>query len=84
MVFSMFNCTIGRISPLIRNVRPLSTSLILRTGDYEYEDPKSEEDVVNISYVQRDGNEKKIRGKVGDNVMYLAHRFVYILNIMFI
>jgi hypothetical protein len=51
-----------------------------RTGDYEYEDPKSEDEVVNITYITRDGTEKKIRGKVGDNVMYLAHRQVFLLN----
>ncbi|VDK24013.1 unnamed protein product, partial [Anisakis simplex] len=43
-------------------------------GEYEYEDPKSEDDVVNITYILRDGSSWKIRGKVGDNVMYLAHR----------
>jgi hypothetical protein len=35
---------------------------------------------VNINYIQRDGNLRKIRGKVGDNVMYLAHRFVYLFT----
>ncbi|CAD6196802.1 unnamed protein product [Caenorhabditis auriculariae] len=55
--------------------RSVTTSCVLRHGDYEYEDPKSEEDVVNITYVLRDGTKKEIRGKVGDNVMYLAHRY---------
>ncbi|PAV79436.1 hypothetical protein WR25_10630 [Diploscapter pachys] len=39
------------------------------------QDPKSEDEVVWITYVLRDGTKKKIRGKVGDNVMYLAHRY---------
>ncbi|CAD5226298.1 unnamed protein product [Bursaphelenchus xylophilus] len=43
-------------------------------GDFEWQDPKSEDEVVNITYVTRDGSNKKIKGKVGDNVMYLAHR----------
>lgn len=30
---------------------------------------------VNITYVNKDGSEIKVRGKVGDNVMYLAHRY---------
>lgn len=34
------------------------------------------DEVVNITYVLRDGTEKKIRAKVGDNVMYLAHRLL--------
>ncbi|KAJ1350224.1 Adrenodoxin, mitochondrial, partial [Parelaphostrongylus tenuis] len=38
-------------------------------------DPKSEDEVVNIVYVLRDGTEKRVRGKIGDNVMYLAHRY---------
>ena len=29
---------------------------------------------VNITYVDRDGETHDIKGKVGDNVMYLAHR----------
>jgi ferredoxin-2, mitochondrial len=29
---------------------------------------------VNVTYILRDGQSVKIRGKVGDNVMYLAHR----------
>ncbi|KAL3103274.1 hypothetical protein niasHS_002460 [Heterodera schachtii] len=58
-----------------RNMNKLSTTLKMLSGDFEYEDPKSEEEVVNITYVTRDGTEKKIRGKVGDNAMYLAHRY---------
>ncbi|VDM67548.1 unnamed protein product, partial [Strongylus vulgaris] len=45
------------------------------TGDYEYQDPKSEDEVVNVTFVLPGGTEKHIRGKVGDNVMYLAHRY---------
>jgi len=43
-------------------------------GGHEWRDPKSEDEVVNIVYVDRQDNEIPIRGKVGDNVMYLAHR----------
>ncbi|XP_030852609.1 adrenodoxin-like protein 1, mitochondrial [Strongylocentrotus purpuratus] len=46
----------------------------LRHGDYEYEEPKSPEDVVTITYVTRDDERIEVKGKVGDNVMYLAHR----------
>lgn len=44
-------------------------------GEYEWEDPKSEDEVVNITYIDKDGNRKQVRGKVGDNVLYLAHRY---------
>lgn len=37
-------------------------------------DPETEEEVVNITYIDRNGEEQKIRAKVGDNVLYLAHR----------
>ncbi|CAI4229521.1 unnamed protein product [Auanema sp. JU1783] len=57
------------------SIRTISTSLKSNHGDFEYKDPQSEEDVVNITYILRDGTPKKIRGKVGDNVMYLAHRY---------
>ncbi|GFO03082.1 adrenodoxin-like protein, mitochondrial [Plakobranchus ocellatus] len=43
-------------------------------GDYEWQDPKSEDEVVNITYITRDGEKIPVKGKVGDNVMYLAHR----------
>uniref|UniRef100_A0A915DCJ2 2Fe-2S ferredoxin-type domain-containing protein n=1 Tax=Ditylenchus dipsaci TaxID=166011 RepID=A0A915DCJ2_9BILA len=58
-----------------RSRRLFSTTAATRNGNYEYEDPKSENEVVNITYVLRDETERKVRGKVGDNVMYLAHRY---------
>lgn len=30
---------------------------------------------MNITYIDKDGNRIKVRGKVGDNVLYLAHRY---------
>lgn len=30
---------------------------------------------MNISYVDKDGKKTVIKGKVGDNILYLAHRF---------
>lgn len=47
----------------------------LRHGDYEYQDPKSDDEVVNITYIDKNGTKIPVRGKVGDNVMYLAHRY---------
>ncbi|XP_052257375.1 adrenodoxin-like protein 1, mitochondrial [Dreissena polymorpha] len=44
-------------------------------GEYEYKDPASEEDIVNITYVDKSGKRIPVQGKVGDNVMYLAHRY---------
>ncbi|XP_070562875.1 adrenodoxin-like protein 1, mitochondrial [Ptychodera flava] len=43
-------------------------------GEYEWQDPVSEDEVVNITFTNKDGSSQTVRGKVGDNVMYLAHR----------
>lgn len=29
---------------------------------------------VNITYINKDGDRTNIKGKIGDNVLYLAHR----------
>lgn len=57
-----------------RCIRNLQTSPASYHGEYEYQDPKSEEEVVNVTYIDKNGNSTFIRGKVGDNVLYLAHR----------
>ncbi|XP_047500445.1 adrenodoxin-like protein 1, mitochondrial isoform X2 [Penaeus chinensis] len=44
-------------------------------GSYEYQDPKSEEEVVNVTFIDRSGNKVPVRGKIGDNILYLAHRY---------
>jgi len=44
-------------------------------GDYEMKDPQSEDEVVNVVFVDKTGKRTNIRGKVGDNVLYLAHRY---------
>lgn len=30
---------------------------------------------VNVTFVDKDGERHQVRGKVGDNVLYLAHRY---------
>lgn len=30
---------------------------------------------VNVVYIDKDGKKTNVRGKVGDNVLYLAHRY---------
>ena len=72
-IFNRLNKTYSSIKT-ITTLRPLSTSLIRLHGDYEWEDPKSPEDIVNVTYIDRHGINHKIAGKVGDNLMFLAHR----------
>lgn len=62
-----------RFEDLNKN-RFIYTSSVLLHGEFEYQDPKSEDDVVNVTYIDKDGNRINVRGKVGDNLMYLAHR----------
>ncbi|CAL2048165.1 unnamed protein product [Caenorhabditis brenneri] len=47
------------------------------TGDHEYEGPKSEDEVMNITYVLRDDKERKIRGNVGTTLRWRVHVSVY-------
>ncbi|PVD35784.1 hypothetical protein C0Q70_02748 [Pomacea canaliculata] len=47
----------------------------LYSGESELKDPKSDAEVVNITYIDKNGNATPVRGKIGDNVMYLAHRY---------
>ncbi|XP_016934958.2 adrenodoxin-like protein 1, mitochondrial [Drosophila suzukii] len=52
----------------------LHTTIPRRHGEFEWQDPKSPEEIVNITYVDKDGKRTQVQGKVGDNVLYLAHR----------
>ncbi len=45
----------------------------LHDGEYEMEPPKSPEDVVNLTFIDRAGKKHAVAGKVGDNLMLLAH-----------
>eukprot|EP00128_Syssomonas_multiformis_P019005 Colp12_sorted_trinity150504_noHs@21692 len=56
-------------------VKSFSSTGIKRHGDYEMQDPKSEDEVVHVTYIDRTGKKHTVRGKVGDNVLYLAHRY---------
>eukprot|EP00127_Corallochytrium_limacisporum_P003585 Clim_evm68s150 gene=Clim_evmTU68s150 len=59
----------------LQMVRGFHSSPRLKHGGFEWQDPKSEDEVVNVTFILRDGKEVPIRGKVGDNVLYLAHRY---------
>ncbi|CAK9818731.1 Adrenodoxin-like protein 1, mitochondrial [Anthophora plagiata] len=51
------------------------TSQYLFHGEYEMQDPKSEADIVNVTFIDKMGKKVSVKGKVGDNVLYLAHRY---------
>ncbi|EEZ98188.2 adrenodoxin-like protein 1, mitochondrial [Tribolium castaneum] len=55
--------------------RKIYTTAKLNHGEYEWQDPKSPDEVVNITFVTKDGEKVPVKGKVGDNVLYLAHRY---------
>ena len=48
-----------------------------RCLDHSFEAKPAEnpEDVVNITFIDREENKHAIKGKVGDNLMYLAHAY---------
>ncbi|XP_022246425.1 adrenodoxin-like protein, mitochondrial isoform X2 [Limulus polyphemus] len=58
-----------------RNIVASNLNGPLQHGEYEWQDPKSEEEVVNVVFVTKDGKRIPVRGKIGDNVLYLAHRY---------
>ncbi|XP_016839306.1 adrenodoxin-like protein 1, mitochondrial [Nasonia vitripennis] len=55
--------------------KQIHTTFSLLHGEYEFQDPKSEDEVVNVTYIDKNGKKIPVRGKVGDNVLYLAHRY---------
>ncbi|XP_077981957.1 adrenodoxin-like protein 1, mitochondrial [Glandiceps talaboti] len=72
------NCVRNRIAqiPICQTRRSFRIeSGPLRHGDYEWKDPKSDDEIVNITYTDKNGNQTPVKGKIGDNAMYLAHRY---------
>ncbi|TMW51475.1 hypothetical protein DOY81_003446 [Sarcophaga bullata] len=61
--------------PRISGPQFLHTTQIQRHGEYEWQDPKSENEVVRVTYIDKNGKRIEVKGKVGDNVLYLAHRY---------
>ncbi|KAI5613609.1 ferredoxin-2, mitochondrial precursor [Silurus asotus] len=52
--------------------RELQTSINRHQGSSTVEDP--DEDVINVVFIDRSGQRIPVKAKVGDNVLYLAHR----------
>lgn len=52
----------------------IHTSKSVWHGEYEWQDPKSEAEIVNVTFIDKSGKRIPIKGKIGDNVLYLAHR----------
>ncbi|KAF7275860.1 hypothetical protein GWI33_011196, partial [Rhynchophorus ferrugineus] len=65
---------LSSVSRLV-NKQNISTTFVNRHGEFEWLDPKSEDEVVNVTFITKDGNRVAVRGKVGDNLLYLAHRY---------
>lgn len=63
----------NNVIPLVKR-RHISITATSLHGEYEWQDPTSEDQVVTIAYITKDGQRISIKGKVGDNVLYLAHR----------
>lgn len=48
---------------------------VLAHGDFEWEEPRSPDEVVRVSVVTRDGSRHEMQGKEGDNLLYVFHRW---------
>ena len=55
--------------------RSFHTSKPLSHGSFERQDPKDPADIVKFKIIDREGTCHDVRGKVGDNLLYLCHRF---------
>eukprot|EP01101_Sappina_pedata_P008525 TRINITY_DN4751_c0_g1_i1.p2 TRINITY_DN4751_c0_g1~~TRINITY_DN4751_c0_g1_i1.p2 ORF type:complete len:162 (-),score=52.04 TRINITY_DN4751_c0_g1_i1:102-587(-) len=74
----MFVKSLSRFVSLVRQspapMRPFHKSPALRHGDFEMKEPASPEEIVNVTFIDRQGKSIPLKAKVGDNVLYLAHR----------
>ncbi|XP_046845521.1 adrenodoxin-like protein 1, mitochondrial [Xenia sp. Carnegie-2017] len=68
---NMFRSCEKKVSQIWRH---LHQSMAVFSGEYEWKDPQTPDEIVNVKYVDQNGESKLVQGKVGDNVMYLAHR----------
>ena len=69
-----FNRTVHR--PLLgQRARMFGATPPRLHGEFEMQDPSDPADIVRLNIVSRDGSRHQINGKVGDNLMYLAHRY---------
>ncbi|XP_037530333.1 ferredoxin-2, mitochondrial [Nematolebias whitei] len=54
--------------------RHLQTSMCLYQGDESSSHAEDPEDVVNVVFIDRSGQRIPVKAKVGDNVLFLAHK----------
>ncbi|CAF3929319.1 unnamed protein product, partial [Rotaria magnacalcarata] len=60
---------------MVKKLKLPRTTAVRHHGEYEWQDPKSEDEVVHITFINKDGKHVPLRGKVGDNLLYLGHRY---------
>lgn len=51
------------------------TSIRRQHDEHEMKDSLSPEETVNVTFVDKQNNRIEVKGKVGDNLLYLAHKF---------
>lgn len=66
--------TLTQCTTMWESQAKFSITLSNRHGEYEWQDPKSDNEIVNITYITKDGIRIPVKGKIGDNCLYLAHR----------
>ncbi|CAG9822820.1 unnamed protein product [Phaedon cochleariae] len=66
---------LSRMTCPIMKSRFVHISPVSYHGEYEWQDPKSKEEIVSVTVINKDGERISLTGKVGDNLLYLAHRY---------
>lgn len=74
-VNSTKNYIVSHFRPVLMKRDNIHCTGILFHGEYEWKDPKSENEVVNVTFIDKKNNKILIKGKIGDNLLYLAHRY---------
>ncbi|XP_065210805.1 adrenodoxin-like protein 1, mitochondrial [Planococcus citri] len=66
---------ISHFRPVVTKRENIHCTSILFHGEYEWKDPKNENEIVNVTFIDKKDNRFHIKGKIGDNLLYLAHRY---------
>ncbi|XP_012705934.2 ferredoxin-2, mitochondrial [Fundulus heteroclitus] len=64
----------GSLDSLRTTSRHLQTSICLYQAEEGSSNAEDPDDVVNVVYIDRSGKRIPVKAKVGDNVLYLAHK----------
>lgn len=73
--FSIFNSYVRKYLLPCEHKQFFHGTSRLSHGEYEWQNPKSDDEIVNIIFINKNGDRIPVKGKIGDNLLYLAHRY---------